>query len=558
MPEDNEVYLAVPYLNEDGLELYTKLILRKLAGLVISSNTNIHDYEQEYSANPQVEVVTLPNVISPDTVWNLPVSYGVGTGQLRVTVSGYIMYPGIDYEEVGNAGEISNQIKFLTSIDAGSILGVVVYPKQFSFGRNINVSNLMAPELALSTSQTSLLSVDEDQRIVLEKSTIQDLIDASIEGVLHSEGTEEVVGQKTFFKPLNVDATALNLTRNQIQAIVNASFKANGMQYDIQPISVIAGAETDSPYNGALMVGSNTGCTWIGAGESFFALPSTFNGMGIDFAEEESIILTSDTKIAFYVGCGNDGANIHKAAEFSSDGSTTIYGPAYAPTPPLDDSSTRIATTEFVKQTSFQLSGDQIIDGVKTFVVSPLAPTPEFNANDLSVATVEFVKTNAVLLTTDQRIDGLKTFSSNIKVSSSDPTLEIVEEQSIKGTRPSRRSESGVAFYDRVGNALGMVRHRYDPNGESSITIQAIDASSSESTATASIGIAFDADGKSRTFAPTPAVGDASSKIATTKHVDDTLTAFKAALIEMLQRVIVVGEFDDEAEAPVDFDFTWK
>ena len=108
---------------------------------------------------------------------------------------------------------------------------------------------MMAPELALSTSQTSLLSVDEDQRIVLEKSTIQDLIDASIEGVLHSEGTEEVVGQKTFFKPLNVDATALNLTRNQIQAIVNASFKANGMQYDIQPISVIAGAETDSPYN---------------------------------------------------------------------------------------------------------------------------------------------------------------------------------------------------------------------------------------------------------------------------------------------------------------------
>ncbi len=497
MPEDNEVYLAVPYLNEDGLELYTKLILRKLAGLVISSNTNIHDYEQEYSANPQVEVVTLPNVISPDTVWNLPVSYGVGTGQLRVTVSGYIMYPGIDYEEVGNAGEISNQIKFLTSIDAGSILGVVVYPKQFSFGRNINISNLMAPELALSTSQTSLLSVDEDQRIVLETSTIQDLIDASIEGVLHSEGTEEVVGQKTFFKPLNVDATALNLTRNQIQAIVNASFKANGMQYDIQPISVIAGAETDSPYNGALMVGSNTGCTWIGAGESFFALPSTFNGMGIDFAEEESIILTSDTKIAFYVGCGNDGANIHKAAEFSSNGSTTIYGPAYAPTPPLDDSSTRIATTEFVKQTSFQLNGDQIIDGVKTFVVSPLAPTPEFNANDLSVATVEFVKTNAVLLTTNQRIDGVKTFNSNVKVSNSDPTLDIIEEQSIKGTRPSRRSESGMSFYDRVGNALGMVRHRYDPNGESSITIQAIDASSEESTTTASIGIAFDADGKS-------------------------------------------------------------
>jgi hypothetical protein len=223
----------------------------------------------------------------------------------------------------------------------------------------------------------------------------------------------------------------------------------------------------------------------------------------------------------------------------------------------LDDSSTRIATTEFVKQPSFQLNGDQIINGVKTFVVSPLAPTPEFNANDLSVATVEFVKTNAVLLTTDQRIDGVKTFNSNVKVSNSDPTLDIIEEQSIKGTKPSRRSESGVSFYDRVGNALGMVRHRYDPNGESSITIQAIDASSEESTTTASIGIAFDADGKSRTFAPTPAVGDASSKIATTKHVDDTLTAFKAALIEMLQRVFVVGEFDNE-EAQTDFDFTWK
>lgn len=558
MPEDNEVYLAVPYLNEDGLELYTKLILRKLAGLVISSNTNIHDYEQEYSANPQVEVVTLPNAISPDTIWNLPVSYGVGTGQLRVTVSGYIMYPGIDYEEVGNAGEISNQIKFLTSIDAGSILGVVVYPKQFSFGRNINISNLMAPELALSTSQTSLLSVDEDQRIVLEKSSIQDLIDASIEGVLHSEGAEEIVGQKTFFKPLNVDATALNLTRNQIQAIVNASFKANGMQYDLQPISVIAGTETDSPYNGALMIGSNTGCTWIGAGESFFALPTIFNGMGIDFAEEESIILTSDTKIAFYVGCGNDGANIRKAAEFGSDGSTTIYGPAYAPTPPLDDVSTRIATTEFVRQTSFQLNGEQVIDGQKTFLISPIVPTPDFNANDLSAATVEFVKTNAVLLTTDQHVDGKKTFRMNLKVSNSDPFLDIVEEQSVKGTKPSRMTESGVSFYDRIGNVLGTIKHRYETTGESSIILQAMDATSEESSERTSLGIAIDSEGHSKTFAPTPPVGDASSRIATTKHVDDTLNAFKAALIKMLQRVAVVGDFDDEEPTELDFDFTWK
>ena len=124
--------------------MYTRLILRKLVSLVISSNTNIHDYEQEYSATPEVKVVTIGNDIERDEIYNLPLSYGVGSHQLRITVSGYMMYPGEDYEEVGEEGQTSNQIKFLTSIEAGSILGAIVYPKQFSFGRNINVSNLVA------------------------------------------------------------------------------------------------------------------------------------------------------------------------------------------------------------------------------------------------------------------------------------------------------------------------------------------------------------------------------------------------------------------------------
>lgn len=417
MPEENEVYLAVPYLNEDGLELYTRLILRKLAGLVISSTTNIHDYEQEYNANPEVKVVTIQNDIEPGTIYRLPLSYGVGSHQLRVTVSGYMMYPEVDYEEVGEEGEISNQVKFLTTIQARSILGVIVYPRQFSFGRNINVSSLVAPELAISDNPTSLISLDENGKAIVEASTVKNLIQENDVSYVHIEGNETVIGQKTFKTPLIVDLSETNIQGSQLQSIMKLDIQTNGMQYNLTPINIIAGSRSSDEYSGVLAIGSNAGSTWIGSGKSLLELPNSFARDELDFAENKSVVLSSDADISFYVGYSTENSNYFKVAEFLSDGTTQFNGPAFAPTPSLEDNSTRIATTEYVKNVAMSLDGDQEIGGQKSFINSPTAPTPNTGDSSEALATTEFVSNTLNVFQTNM-IETIQSIQQEVDISS--------------------------------------------------------------------------------------------------------------------------------------------
>lgn len=363
MPEENEVYLAVPYLNEDGLELYTRLILRKLVSLVISSSTNIQNYEQEYTANPAVEIRTIEHTIEPDTIYNLPLSYGVGSKHLHVTVSGYMMYPGIDYEEIGEEGETSYQIKFLTSIEAGSILGVVVYPRQFSFGRNINVSSLVAPSLALSEHSDSILSVDEEGKAILTSTTIEEIVGRQMEGVLHVEGIEDIAGQKTFKTPIQINLSENEPEDGKPNPVTSLTYvDVNGAQSSMDVINII-GRENDS-CSGTILVGSTKGCTFIGSGDAFLELPSAFDRTEVEFANEQSVVVAAKSKIAFYTGCGNEENGFTKVADFDEYGTARFYGTIYASTQVNGDSSNAVATTEFVSNAlnNFQSTMSETID----------------------------------------------------------------------------------------------------------------------------------------------------------------------------------------------------
>ena len=355
MPEENEVYLAVPYLNKTGLETYTRLLLRKMVGLVLTSTTNIASYEEEYSANPDVSVQTTETEIEPGGIWTLPIAYGVGTGQLRVTVSGYIMYPGIDYEEVGTAGEASYQIEFKTHIASGSVIGAIVYPRQFSFGRSINVNTVAAPELAISSSPDNLAVLDENGKLLVSRSEIESFCNASVEDCVHRQGDETISGQKTFTEAPKISFLENNLSNGQTAALLEASYLANGMQYSVTPISVLAGHATDEPYSGTVLVGSNTGCTWIGSGESFLNLPETLDSSGVDFANDESVIVSSDSKFTVYVGCANDGSSAIKALQIDADGTVNVPVALKVPTASLNDNSDTVATTAYVRQAAAEM-----------------------------------------------------------------------------------------------------------------------------------------------------------------------------------------------------------
>jgi len=347
MPDD-EVYLALPYLNEEGLELYTKLILRKLASLVISSSSNINDYENEYSANPEVSARLIQQDIEPEDIITLSASYGVGSGNLHLTAAGCTLYGGIDYEEIGDAGDYSNQVKSKIHIDAGSVLGCVVFPKQFSFGRNINVASIVSPESSLSTSLDNMASLDSNGKIIVDKNAVQGAIDDAISACVHQSGNETVSGTKTFTSAVNIDSTAIEMHNTQVQNLLTASFNANGSEYSVSPISVVAGRTAGSAGNGTVAFGSGSGCTWIGSGESISSMPTALNLSGVDFSADESVIITSDDGVSVYVGCSDDGQSYTKAMEIDSLGNAKFHGELEAKTQSAGDSSTKAATTEFV------------------------------------------------------------------------------------------------------------------------------------------------------------------------------------------------------------------
>lgn len=134
--------LPDPYINKINLKDYTQLLVEKLVNVIITNNKSVTDYEREYSSNPLVSVITLNENIVENSDYVLPFSYIVGSNQLIVTVSGYTMYPGLDYYEVGSNGDSSQTIHFNTNIDIGSILGIVIYPRTISFGRNIIINEI--------------------------------------------------------------------------------------------------------------------------------------------------------------------------------------------------------------------------------------------------------------------------------------------------------------------------------------------------------------------------------------------------------------------------------
>lgn len=60
--------------------------------------------------------VTLSSTVNANTNYTLPVYYEVGNNSLEVIYCGSKLAKGVDYNEVGTVGEVSNIIQFLDSI----------------------------------------------------------------------------------------------------------------------------------------------------------------------------------------------------------------------------------------------------------------------------------------------------------------------------------------------------------------------------------------------------------------------------------------------------------
>ena len=68
--------------------------------------------------------VTLSTTVNANTNYTIPLNYQVGNNSLEVIYCGSKLAKGVDYNEIGNTGEVSNIIQFLDSVGDLDMSGV--------------------------------------------------------------------------------------------------------------------------------------------------------------------------------------------------------------------------------------------------------------------------------------------------------------------------------------------------------------------------------------------------------------------------------------------------
>lgn len=81
-----------------------------------AQNLNKMQDNIEEAINIQRATVTLESTVNANTNYTLPVYYEVGNNSLEINYCGSKLAKGVDYNEIGNTGEVSNIIQFLDSV----------------------------------------------------------------------------------------------------------------------------------------------------------------------------------------------------------------------------------------------------------------------------------------------------------------------------------------------------------------------------------------------------------------------------------------------------------
>lgn len=101
-----------------------------------AQNLNKMQDNIEEAINIQRSTVTLSSTVNANTNYTLPVYYEVGNNSLEVIYCGSKLVKGVDYNEIGNSGEVSNIIQFLDSVgdlDMSSVEGFEDFEETLEF-----------------------------------------------------------------------------------------------------------------------------------------------------------------------------------------------------------------------------------------------------------------------------------------------------------------------------------------------------------------------------------------------------------------------------------------
>lgn len=154
------------------------------------------------------------------------------------------------------------------------------------------------------------------------------------------------------------------------------------------------------------------------------------------------------------------------------------------------------------------------------------APTPSdtTTASGTQIATTGWVNSignSIVHLSGSETITGNKTFTSNVKVSKTNPYVDLYNTNITKGTAPSSLQVGRSAMLDKDGKYIAMTQYQYLTDGRTEAILRAYNPNSE--TSYTQIGIAYKADGTVFTNCPIPTdtSSTSSQQIATVGWVNN-------------------------------------
>lgn len=193
----------------------------------------------------------------------LPISGGTLTGNLTIAKS-------------------SGESDLIVNGPAGSIY---LYSASSSSGNR----GLWAAAHGTATSGKAILRVDTNNNTYYSSGTV--------EGALTTNGN------------ITVNRRGSTLVKNTIYPIFTVLYnnEAGTTNYQAVPLAIIGTDGTDG-YNSAVLLGSQNGTTWVGAGEGSRTLPTV-----LSVYNDETLRFVADGQIYFYSNCANDGSSYNNA-----------------------------------------------------------------------------------------------------------------------------------------------------------------------------------------------------------------------------------------------------
>jgi len=171
------------------------------------------------------------------------------------------------------------------------------------------------------------------------------------------------------------------------------------------------------------------------------------------------------------------------------------------------DSSTKIATTKWVRDAT----GNTALNAASA---TKLATARTING-------VAFNGTANITIADSTKVAKAgDTMTGNLTLEKSTPQVRCRDTRAVKGTAPGSTIWNQSFFVqDANGVPYGGVEHGYKDSGENRINLIVYPGNNNQTSQNAQIAVGYDADGNWFTYAPSPATGDSSNKIATTNWV---------------------------------------